>query len=166
VRSPLLGDARDQILLQQPAEPLEQGRADPGDPLGQGAEPGRQHGAPGRHIEILPQAAAMEAGQVQGQLGHQGRRHGPGHGVAIAGGHPVDDPLLRQQPVEEVGAALDAGHKGGIRVEHRLGMPLGQGHHLLYGEPACAKGDQGLIGLLGGGSIRVHHESAARNRRS
>ncbi|MNQ22782.1 hypothetical protein D3C85_359310 [compost metagenome] len=108
----------------------------------------------------------MEAGQVQGQLGHQGRRHGPGHGIAIAGGHPVDDPLLRQQPVEKVGAALDAGHKGGIRVEHRLGTPLGQGHHLLYGEPVCAKGDQGLIGLLGGGEIRVHHESAARNRRS
>ena len=164
----LFGDAGDEILLQQPAEPGQQGRAHPGYSLGQGAEPGRQHGAPRLQAQVFPQATAVKTGQVQGQLGHQGRGHGPGHRVAIASGHPIDDPLVCQQSVEKIGAPLDAGGEGGIRVELGAGAAPGQGHHLLYGEGAGAEGDlvQAVMGLAGRGGITVHHELAARNRRS
>ncbi|MNX97827.1 hypothetical protein D3C86_1302090 [compost metagenome] len=155
---PLFGNARHQILLQQPAEPLEQGRADPGDPLRQGAEPGRQHGAGGIELEIRPQPAAVKAGQVQRQLGHQLGRHRPGHRVAVAGGHPVDDPLFGQQPVEKIGPPLDAGHEGGIRVEHGPGTAFGQGHHIFDGQRRGAEGDPSHLTLV--------HRSAARNQKS
>ncbi len=106
---PLFGNARHQILLQQPAEPLEQGRADPGDPLRQGAEPGGEHGARGIELKIRSQPAAVKAGQVQRQLGYQLGWHRPGHRVAVACGHPVNDPLFGQQPIEEVGPPAGCG---------------------------------------------------------
>ncbi|MNJ40634.1 hypothetical protein D3C77_355340 [compost metagenome] len=154
----LFRDARHQILLQQPAEPLKQRRADPGDSLRQRAEPGRQHGAGGIELEIRPQPAAVKAGQVQRQLGHQLGRHRPGHRVAVAGGHPVDDPLFGQQPVEKIGAPLDAGHEGGIRVEHGPGTAFGQGHHVFDGQRRGAEGDPSHLTLV--------HRSAARNQKS
>ncbi len=154
----LFGNARHQILLQQPAEPLEQGRADPGDPLRQGAEPGGEHGACGIELEIRPQPAAVEAGQVQWQLRHQLGWHRPGHRVAVACGHPVDDPLFGQQAVEEVGAPLDAGHEGGIRVQCGGGTAFGQGHHVFNGQRLRAEDNPAHLTLV--------HRSAARNQKS
>ncbi len=81
----------------------------------------------------------MKARQVQRQGIDQIEWYRAGDRVAIARGDPVNHPFFGEQPVQIVGAALDAGPELGCRVEAWCGALFGQRDNLFDGEGRAPK---------------------------
>ncbi|MOA44092.1 hypothetical protein D3C78_1663200 [compost metagenome] len=81
----------------------------------------------------------MEGKQVLGQRLDLVQRHGHHAGVAVAGGDAVDHAFLVQQGVEEARALGDLLAVGGVVLQLRAGLALGQGHDLLDGQVGFAE---------------------------
>ena len=102
-------------MLEQRGQALKECEADPRIAARQGCEPRRDRRARLFGGEQRAESDTVEGVQLARQLGDElgGDRHGAG--IAVAGGDAVDDPILRQHAVHELGAALDEVAEGGIR---------------------------------------------------
>ena len=101
-----------------------------------------EHGTRLGRIEHAPQAGTVIGEQVVRQFGHQlGRDHDRAR-IAIAGGHAVDDAVLAQQALEEVGTAADARAERGIGGKLGARLARREATHVLDGQAVAVEGDE------------------------
>ncbi len=78
------------------------------------------------------------------QLGHQVQGHGQRARIAVAGRNTIDDAILAQQAVEEVGVARDPGAERGVVGQRRAGGAVRNGDDVLDGQAALVEATAGV----------------------
>ncbi|MNP41215.1 hypothetical protein D3C76_1349040 [compost metagenome] len=135
-----LGNQRQDVVGEKVAQALQQQQAYPRNAMAQRAQPGGQHCACGRRVEMTTQAATVEGVQVTRQGLDMLHRHGNHAGVAVAGGDAIDHAFLVQQGVEEACAAVDVLAIPGVVLQVRRGAAFSQGNDFFDRQWRLAKG--------------------------
>ncbi|MNS50377.1 hypothetical protein D3C72_830240 [compost metagenome] len=100
----------------------------------------RQHRAGGLRVEQFTQPATVEGVEVTRQGLYVMQRHRDHAGIAVTGGHAVDHAFLVQQRVEKTRALGDALAVGGIALQLRRHLAVGQCQHVFNAQRAFAEG--------------------------
>ena len=139
-----LGNARQDVVIEQPHEALQQRHADPGDTTAQRDEAHHHHRATADHIQVRAHATAVEGIE----MARQGFEvlcplHGTRHGIAVTGGDAVDHAFFFQQAFQQGRAGLDTGAEGGIRSQAHLTAAFGDIDQLLEGDITAVENQGG-----------------------
>ncbi|MNS95475.1 hypothetical protein D3C72_1297390 [compost metagenome] len=153
------GNQRQHIVLQQRGQAFQQRHADAGHATHQRGQARGEHGAGLGRVQVTAQAATMVGVQVVRQLGDQCRRNVHRARIAVAGGHAIDDAILAQQAVEEIGTTLDMCAERRHIAQRGLARALGQGDHVFDGQRCIAETAHGY-------GVNRHEEPDPRRGRN
>ncbi len=134
---------RQYIVLQQRSQAFQQRYADTGHATHQRGQARGQHRAGLDRVQVTAEAATMVGVQMVRQFRYQRRRNVHRARVAVAGGHTVDDAIIAQQAVEEVGTALDVRAERRRLAQRGFATAPGQGNHVFDGQGCIAKAAHG-----------------------
>ena len=130
---------RQNIAAQQTHQLFEQCKADAGETFAQRRQPGRDHGAGLRGIEIFAQATTVEGIKLARQLSDQLRLNRHRAGITEARGHAIDRALFAEQAIEKVGAACDISTKLRRIGQTRASRALGDINDVLDPKPSLVE---------------------------
>ena len=160
------GNQRQDVVLEQRGELFEQPDADARVAAAQRREPRREHRARLRLVEECPQAAPVERIEVMRQLPNEVQRHRHGTRITVARGHAVDHAVFLQDPINEVGAALDERAELRIPGQRGAGPSVGQVDDVGDRQPLAVKAHDAWRGHVSGFRRPGWTEAQPRSHRS